>query len=212
LAALALWLDATRAVRAWRAGDVTAFADGLTLAQLRDALAGTGLTPGVYLALTFGAALLGKLVYYVAAALIVRRRSDEGIALLVTAFLVATQANAARPEPFALLATEPLRATLGLAVTLFFLFPAEHFIPRWTIVIAAIWALQNTSDFFFVRDVSDNGPVASAAEYGVAALARQRGRRSTSWMTRDAYARIRRCTRRVFRGGNIHPPRANAAG
>jgi signal transduction histidine kinase len=175
-AALASWLDATSIRRDWRANGLAMLAGNLSLEQLRAALAGTALTPGLYLALAAAALLLGKLPSYVAAFLLVRKRSDEVIALLVAAFLVASNAAAFPPDLFALLATAPIRANLHLAVTLafailslwlFFLFPDGRFILRWTIVVAAVWALQNTSDLYIVHSIEDNGPLASGVEYAV---------------------------------------------
>lgn len=179
-AALAVWLNIAYYARAWRGSDVSPFTGGLTIAQLREALTGTVLAPATYLGLAIGAQLLGKLVYYVIAGIIFHKRVNEIIALLVATFLIATQTTDFPPTLFALLNTEPVNATLGLATTLvfailslwlFFIFPDGRFIPRWTIAIAAIWAIQNASDLFIVRDINDNGPLATAIEYTVVLLA-----------------------------------------
>ncbi|MGN6672274.1 MAG: sensor histidine kinase [Thermomicrobiales bacterium] len=179
-AALAIWLDATSLRRDWQANGLAMLAGDLSLEQLRSALAGTVLTPGVYLALSAVALVLGKLPAYAAAFLLVRKRSDEVIALLVAVFLIASNAADFPPNLFAHLATEPVRANLHLAVTLtfavlslwlFFLFPDGRFIPRWTIAVAVVWVLQSASDFYIVHSIEDNGPLASGIEYAIAIAA-----------------------------------------
>ncbi|HEX5505103.1 MAG TPA: histidine kinase [Thermomicrobiales bacterium] len=179
-AALAVWLDATNLWRNWQAYGVSMFASGLTPESLRSALAGTWLTPGLYLGMSTAAQLLEKLTFYVAAFILFRRRSDEVIAILVALFLLAQNAADFPPTLFALLATEPIRANLHLAVTLvfailsvwlFFLFPDGRFIPRWTIPIAVLWGLQSVSDFYVVRAIDDNGPLLSSIEYALVAIA-----------------------------------------
>ncbi len=179
-AALALCLDATTLAWAWQTRGATMFAGDLSPEQLRAALAGTGLTPGGYLALAAAAQLLRKLTFYAAAFVLLRRRSAEVIALLVVAFLVASTAAGFPPELFALMATEPVRATLHLAITfvfpvsfvwLFFLFPDGRFRPRWTIPLAAFWALQIAWDFFVVRAIGSNGPLADAATFALVLVA-----------------------------------------
>ena len=178
-AALALWLDATTLWRNWQASGISMYVSNLSPEQLRAALAGTWLTPGLYLTVAVTAQLLQKLTFYGAAFLLVRKRSDEAIALLVALFLIAQNASDFPPNLFALQATEPIRASLHLAVTLvfailsvwlFFLFPDGRFIPRWTIPIAAVWALQSFSDFYIVHAIDDNGPLASGIEYTLFAI------------------------------------------
>ncbi|HET8632081.1 MAG TPA: histidine kinase [Thermomicrobiales bacterium] len=179
-AALAIWLDATKLWRNWQAYGSSMFAGGLTPESLRAALAGTWLTPGLYLGISTAAQLLGKLTFYVAAVILFRKRSDEVIAILVALFLLAQNSADFPPTLFALLATEPVSANLHLAVTLvfailsvwlFFLFPDGRFIPRWTIPIAVLWGLQSISDFYVVRAIDDNGPLLSSAEYALVAIA-----------------------------------------
>ena len=163
-AALALWLILTTQLRAVR--DV----GGLWLAAVGDpadaraARAEGGPRLAGYLAL--GAlGLLGKVAYYGAALLLVRR-SREAIALIVALFLVASAAAAFPPDLFAQLATEPVRATVHLAVTLafaltfvwlFYLFPNGRFTPRWTLVPAAVWALNLAYTFFVARALASAG-------------------------------------------------------
>jgi len=173
-AAVALWFDLTHRLHAVRE------TDGLWLAAIGDeentraALAAGGIALAAYLA-NAAAALVTSGLHYGGALVLLRRRPREIIALLVAVFLIASATPDFPPNLFALMGTEPIRATLGLIVTycfpvtivvLFYVFPDGRFTPRWTIIPAASWALLVAWDFFVARSIESPGPWADALTFG----------------------------------------------
>lgn len=174
---VALWLDLGAYAREF--GDAgSLWFLGLGVAEVAPPASDEHPT-GIALAVIVGPQILADLFGYGAAILLVRRRSREVIALLVALFLVASAAARFPTTLFARVATEPVRATLGLIVTccfpltlvlLFYLFPDGRFTPRWTIVPAVCWALGLASGFFirFIRpSAASGGPWNDGIIFGI---------------------------------------------
>ena len=103
-----------------------------------EALKEIGLSPGVYAVYTIALTLASVVLCLVVSMLIVWRRSDDRMALLVALLLVAfgpiyaTSSIVAVPSPWRV----PNECLYFLALTLlmlvFLLFPSGQFVPRWT--------------------------------------------------------------------------------
>ncbi len=118
-------------------GTVCAFSQQLTPEQAR-MLKGIGLSPGAYAVFTVALTLASVIVCLVISTLIVWRRSDDRMALLVALMLVTVgpiiETSTLLPIPF------PWRVptaclyflALALLVLVFLLFPSGQFVPRWT--------------------------------------------------------------------------------
>ncbi len=101
------------------------------------ALTGMGLSLSVYVAFTVALALASVVVCLVISTLIVWRRSDHRMALLVALMLVvfgpifATRSVSASPSPWQVPNECLTFLALGLPVLVFLLFPSGQFVPRW---------------------------------------------------------------------------------
>src|SRR6266700_3969491 len=101
------------------------------------ALTGMGLSLSVYVAFTVALALASVVVCLVVSTLIVWRRSDDRMALLVALTLVtfgpifATRSVSASPSPWQVPNECLTFLALGLPVLVFLLFPSGQFVPRW---------------------------------------------------------------------------------
>ncbi len=101
------------------------------------ALTGMGLSLSVYVAFTVALALASVVVCLVVSTLIVWRRSDDRMALLVALTLVtfgpifATRSVSASPSPWQVPNECLTFFALGLLVLVFLLFPSGQFVPHW---------------------------------------------------------------------------------
>jgi signal transduction histidine kinase len=101
------------------------------------ALTGMGLSLSVYVAFTVALALASVVVCLVVSTLIVWRRSDDRMALLVALTLVtfgpifATRSVSASPSPWQVPNECLTFLALGLLVLVFLLFPSGQFVPHW---------------------------------------------------------------------------------
>src|SRR6266849_4095508 len=101
------------------------------------ALTGMGLSLSVYVAFTVALALASVVVCLVVSTLIVWRRSDHRMALLVALMLVtfgpifATRSVSASPSPWQVPNECLTFFALGLLVLVFLLFPSGQFVPHW---------------------------------------------------------------------------------
>lgn len=128
-------------------------------------LAELGLSVGAYAAYWTGLHLFFGAVYFAAAALIVRRRSNERMALFVSAFLVLLGgANAPLTEalvwlyPFlAVPVTLVFFLTVVCLVLFFFVFPDGRFIPRQGRIPLAVWAAVVLVAFLIPLEVAAEG-------------------------------------------------------
>lgn len=108
----------------------------LTPGQI-EVLHGMGLSLGGYVTLTVGLLLAGLAVSWVVSALIIWRRSDDRMAVLVALLLVtfgplgASTALPAGPAPWKLPYTYANVLATALFVLVFVLFPSGRFVPRW---------------------------------------------------------------------------------
>jgi hypothetical protein len=102
------------------------------------ALKGMGLSPGDYTAFTVALTLATMIVCLVVSTVIVLRRSDDRMALLVALMLVtigpiiATSSVPASPSPWRVPNEGLSLLALALLVLVFLLFPSGQFVPRWT--------------------------------------------------------------------------------
>jgi hypothetical protein len=102
------------------------------------ALKGIGLSPGVYAAYTVALTLASVVLCLVVSTLIVWRRSDDRMALLVALLLVAfgpifaTSSIVAIPSIWRVPNECLYFLALTLLILVFLLFPSGQFVPRWT--------------------------------------------------------------------------------
>ncbi len=102
------------------------------------ALKGIGLSPGIYAAYTVALTLTSLVLCMVVSTLIVWRRSDDRMAMLVALMLVtlgpihATSSVSAIPSPWQVPHECLYFLALALLVLVFLLFPSGQFVPRWT--------------------------------------------------------------------------------
>ncbi len=118
-------------------GTACAFSQQLTPEQAR-MLKGIGLSPGAYAAFTVALTLASVVVCLVISTLIVWRRSDDRMALLVALMLVTvgpiieTSTLLLIPSPWRVPTACLYFLALALLVLVFLLFPSGQFVPRWT--------------------------------------------------------------------------------
>ncbi|HET8628616.1 MAG TPA: sensor histidine kinase [Thermomicrobiales bacterium] len=133
-----------------------------------DILAGLrqlGIDPALYVAYRVALELAPTLIGLVTAAVLVWRRSSDGVVLLLAVFLVAGIALVDPHSLVALAATRPLEATLGKVLTttrmtlllaLFFVFPDGRLIPRWGWLPVGAWCADLIGIMFFPGTVLDS--------------------------------------------------------
>ncbi len=103
-----------------------------------EALKGIGLSPGVYAVYTIAFTFASVVLCLVVSVLIVWRRSDDRMAVLVAIMLVAfgpiyaTSSLVAVPSPWQVPNECLYFLALILLVLVFLLFPSGQFVPRWT--------------------------------------------------------------------------------
>ncbi len=118
-------------------GTACAFSQQLTPEQAR-MLKGIGLSPGAFAAYTVALTLASVVVCLVISTLIVWRRSDDRMALLVALMLVTvgpiieTSTLLPIPSPWRVPTACLYFLALALLVLVFLLFPSGQFVPRWT--------------------------------------------------------------------------------
>ena len=118
-------------------GTACAFSQQLTPEQAR-MLKGIGLSPGDYAAYTVALTLASVVVCLVVSTLIVWRRSDDRMALLVALMLVTVgpiiETSTLLPilSPWRVPTACLYFLALALLVLVFLLFPSGKFVPRWT--------------------------------------------------------------------------------
>ena len=134
-------------------------------ALLGEGLRRLGLDPALYAVFRATFSQVAALVGLVVAAVLIRRRSSEGVVLLIAVFLAAGVSASDPPSLLALEATHPVQATLGkvltitrmtLLVALFFVFPDGRVVPRWGLVFVALWLAQLVGIMFFPGTVLDS--------------------------------------------------------
>ncbi len=102
------------------------------------ALKGMGLSPGAYAAYTIALTLASVVACLVVSTLIVWRRSDDRMALLVALMLVtfgpsiATSSVSGSSSPWRVPNAGLYFLSLALLMLVFSLFPSGQFVPRWT--------------------------------------------------------------------------------
>jgi hypothetical protein len=120
------------------------------------ALKGIGLSPGDYAAYTVALMLATMVVCLGVSTLIILRRSDDRMAMLVALLLVtlgpviATSSVAASPSPWRVPNACLYFLALALTVLVFLLFPSGRFVPRWTFVIFLAGLLPNAFGQLFM--------------------------------------------------------------
>jgi signal transduction histidine kinase len=127
---------------------------------VREGLAQLGLTVGFYAGYVIALQVVLALAYFAVAALIVRRKSDDGGALFVALFLVLVatvnapnMAALEASQPTLVLLAEVANVLLGTSLILFlFLFPDGRFVPRWTCAAALIWLAGQLLLLFLTGD------------------------------------------------------------
>lgn len=128
-----------------------------TVSQVTQQLHEIGLTRDFFTTYTLVIESIFALVYFIIAALIFWRKSDDLMALLLAAFLI-TFALAFIDIPHVLGQASPwlhwLSAGIGLlgVITLplcFYLFPNGRFVPRWTRWLLPGWFLWGVLEYFF---------------------------------------------------------------
>src|SRR5258708_7715101 len=136
------------------AGTACPFSQQLT-PQQAGALKGIGLSIDAYTAYTLALTLASVVFCLVVSAVIVWRRSDDRMALLVALMLVtfgpiiATSFVSTSSSPWRVPSACLYLLTLASLVLVFLLFPSGQFVPRWTrwtLVVFLVY--QDTSTFF----------------------------------------------------------------
>ena len=128
------------------------------------ALKGMGLSPGDYAAFTVALTLASVVLCLVVSTLIVWRRSDDQMALLVALMLVtfgpivATSSVPASPSPWRVPNECLSFLALALLVFVFLLFPNGQFIPRWTRWTLVVFLVVQIPTAF-VAPIMPNTPV-----------------------------------------------------
>ncbi len=124
-------------------------------AEQAEMLKGFGLSPGDYAAFFAALTLASVLICLMVSTLIVARRSDDRMALLVALALVtfgpiiATSTEPATPSPWQV-PNECLYFLAGaLFVLVFLLFPTGQFVPRWTRWTAVVSLAVQVPTIFF---------------------------------------------------------------
>jgi len=144
----------------------------LTLEQA-GMLKGIGLSPGVYTAYTVAFTLALVVVCLVVSTLIVWRRSDDRMALLVALMLVtfgpiiATNTVPASPSPWQVPNECLSFLALALLVLVFLLFPSGRFVPsftRWTLVVFLVGQVPS---IFFPNTLFTRNTHASSLGYSM---------------------------------------------
>ncbi len=136
----------------------------LTHSQV-ETLKGIGLSPGDYAAFIVALTLATMVVCLVVSTLIVWRRSDDRMALLVALMLVtsgpiiATTAVVASPSPWQVPNEFLTFLSSTLLVLVFLLFPSGQFVPRWTRWTLVVFLAVQVSFFFPVAPLIPNTPV-----------------------------------------------------
>lgn len=110
--------------------------------QSAQALQQAGISLGVYAAFVLSTMVISTLVSFAIAGMLLWRRSDDWMALLVSLLLLSfaptiTSTGSYFTELFPLTVAQHVSAfvdqiNLGVTVLAFFLFPTGHFVPRWT--------------------------------------------------------------------------------
>ncbi len=128
-----------------------------------ETLKGIGLSPGDYAAYALALTLASVVVCLGVSTLIVWRRSDDRMALLVALLLVtvgpdiATGSVSASPSPFWIPAACLYFLSLALFVLVFLLFPSGRFVPgfmRWTLVVLLAGLVPNAFVQLFMAKTS----------------------------------------------------------
>ena len=131
-----------------------------------EALKGFGLSPGDYAVYTFALTLANLVMCLVVSTLIVWRRPDDRMALLVALALVTfgpistTSSVSTSPSPWQV-PNECLYFLAGaLFALVFLLFPSGQFVPRWTRWILVLFLVgQVPLTFFQVAPLIPNTPI-----------------------------------------------------
>jgi signal transduction histidine kinase len=135
-------------------------------ANLRNAAAGAGLTYASFVYINIAFSLIFAIPYDVVAVAIFWRRSDDRVALLTSLALLAfglltypaVSTALASAVPAARIPIMALIAAGSVVFTVFlYTFPTGSFVPRWTIWIASIWAIQSFFHALFPGSVVDSG-------------------------------------------------------
>ena len=138
------------------------------------ALRDVGLSLGSYALLNVVIDKVFELVWFTVGALIFWRRSDDRMALLVSAFLVSfgtatvdtTAADAlVSSQPAWWLPVQGVQITGEVCVVLFFLlFPGGRFVPRWTRWLAVAFIARNLSENLF-SELYSRSPALESVSY-----------------------------------------------
>src|SRR6266702_4309636 len=135
-----------------------------------EALKGIGLSPGVYTVYTVALTIASVVLCLVVSLLIVWRRADDRMAVLVAIMLVAfgpiyaTSSLVAVPSPWQVPNECLYFLALILLVLVFLLFPSGQFVPRWTRwAFLVLLALQIPLTLLPVAPLLPNNP---ASQFG----------------------------------------------
>jgi hypothetical protein len=149
----------------------------LLSSEQAEVLKGIGLSLSDYAAYTVAFTLATIVLYLVVSILIVWRRSDDRMALLVALMLVAfgpldaTSPVLASPLPWRVLAECLVFLALALFVLVFLLFPTGQFVPRWTRWIAVVCLAILVPATFFPNNPFAQNPSALLLFYLVSLVA-----------------------------------------
>jgi hypothetical protein len=116
------------------------------------ALEALGLSAAFYADVFYTAKIIFSIVLIVVAAFIIWARSDDGMAIFSSAMLINYGLVSGQPAFFSTISLIDRNLSLYLPVvfligvgwamllTLYYVFPDGRFIPRWTVIIAIVWA------------------------------------------------------------------------
>lgn len=134
-------------------------------ATVRAGLRRLGIEPVVYSVYRVALDQLAALVNLAAAAILMRRKSTEGIVVLIAILLTAGISADDPPSLIAMSSDHPVQAAIGkiltltrmtLLVAVFFSFPDGRLIPRWGIVPIGLWFSQVGSVLFLHGSALDS--------------------------------------------------------
>src|SRR6266568_2491080 len=142
-----------------------------------EVLKGLGFSPSDYATYTIALTLASMVVCFLVSTLIVWRRSDDRLAVLVALMLVtfgplsATISVSASPSPWRVPAACLAFLALALFVLVFLLFPTGQFVPRWTRWIAVVCLALLVPSIFFPNNPLAQNPDALLLFYLVSLVA-----------------------------------------
>ena len=147
-----------------------------TANDIRTALNELGLSPTALAIFNVTTVFITVVSFYTVGTYLLRRKSNEALALIVVVFIFAMASARFPPDLARIQDAHPIRAALGLMIDgvwflaffgMFFLFPDGRFTPRWTSGVIAVFALFLLNEALSGKDSwGPPAPIVDAIMYG----------------------------------------------